>query len=100
MRETIDRLTPMLKFRVKVAEKGGTNLESLLSNKNLWRGQECGRTACRTCAQPEDKKEPCTLRNIVYESECARCNPPGTRKAKDKEGLEDTREVASLYVGE
>ena len=40
------------------------------------------------------------LRNIVYESECARCNPPGTRKAKDREGLDDSREVASLYVGE
>jgi hypothetical protein len=100
VRETLDRLTPMLKFKVKVAEKGGTTLGSLLSNKNLWSGQECGRTACRTCAQPDERKEPCTLRNVVYESECARCNPPGTRRVADRDGLAEKRSIASLYVGE
>ena len=100
MRDTMDRLTPMLKFKVKVAEKGGTTLGSLLSNKNLWSGQECGRTNCRTCAQPGDKKEPCTTRNVLYESECAKCNPPGTRKVADRDGLAEKRDVASLYVGE
>ena len=89
MRETLDRLAPMLQFKVRVAEKGGTALGSLLSNKNPWSGQECGREACRTCAQPEERKEACTQRNIVYESECARCNPPGARRAADKEGLEE-----------
>ena len=98
--ETLDRLTPILKFKIKVAEKGGTTLGSLLSNKNLWSGQECGRTACRTCAQPDKRKEPCTLGNVVYESECARCNPPGTRRVADKDGLAEKRDVASLYVGE
>ena len=100
MRETLDRLTPMLGFRVRVAEKGGTNLESLLSNKNLWKGRECGRHNCRTCAQAGEQKEPCTLRNVVYESECGKCNKPGERKEQDKESLEDRRAVASIYVGE
>ena len=61
---------------------------------------ECGRTNCRTCAQPGDKKEPCTTRNVLYESECAKCNPPGTRKVADRDGLAEKRDVASLYVGE
>ena len=100
MRETLDRLTPMLGFRARVAEKGGTNLESLLSNKNLWKGRECGRHSCRTCAQSGEQKEPCTLRNVVYESECGKCNKPGERKEQDKESLEDKRAVASIYVGE
>ena len=65
-RETLDKLTPMMKFKVRVVEKGGTTLGSLLSNKNLSSGQECGRRMCRTCAQPDEKKEPCTLRNVVY----------------------------------
>ena len=65
VRETLDRLTPMLKFKIKVAEKGGTTPGSLLSNKNMWSGQECERTACRICAQPEERKEPCTLRNVT-----------------------------------
>ena len=75
----------MMGFKVRVAEKGGTNLGSLLSNINLWNGQECGRGTCRTCAQTDEKKEPCTLRNVVYESECAKCNPPGTRKVADRD---------------
>ena len=50
----------------------------------------------RMCAQPEENKEPCTLRNVVYESECTQCNPPGTRKEAEKEGLEERRERASL----
>ena len=72
----------------------------MLSNKNLWSGEECGRQTCITCAQEYEKKEPCTLRNIVYESECAKCNPPGARKEQDKQGLAEKRDLASLYVGE
>ena len=35
LRESLDRMTEMLGFRVRVAEKGATSLGSLLSNKNL-----------------------------------------------------------------
>ena len=100
MRDCLDRLTPMLGFKMRVTEKGGTPLGSLLSNKNLWSGSECGRTTCRTCAQPDESKEPCTLRNIVYESECTVCNPPGFRREADKSGLAEKRDHPSLYVGE
>ena len=34
VREVVDRITPMLGFRTRVTEKGGTQLGSLLSNKN------------------------------------------------------------------
>ena len=88
MRDALDRLTPMLGFKVRVTERGGTSLGSLLSNKNLWSGVECGRGTCRTCVQLDERKELCTLRNVVYESECTLCNEPGSRKAKDKEGRE------------
>ena len=68
MRECLDSMSPMLGFRVRVSEKGGTTLDSLLSNKNLWSGEHCGRGMCQTCAQPDEKKEPSSLRNVVYES--------------------------------
>jgi hypothetical protein len=100
MRDVLDRIAPMLGFEVRVTEKGGTTLGSLLSNKNLWSGDPCGRVKCRTCAQEEEKKEPCTARNIVYESECSQCNKPGSRKESDRDGLKERREQASLYVGE
>ena len=38
IRETLVRVTPMMGFKVRVAEKGATTLGSLLSNKNLWNG--------------------------------------------------------------
>ena len=100
VKECLDKLSPMLGFKVRVAEKGGTQLSSLLSNKNLWSGVECGRDSCRTCQQPGDTKEPCMLRNVLYESECSKCNPPGSRKEADKHGLDEKREDPSLYVGE
>ena len=40
------------------------------------------------------------FRNVVYESECSQCSPPGTRREADKEGLEERRDRASLDVGE
>ena len=88
MRGVLDRLKPMLGFGVRVTERGGTTLGSMLSNKNLWNGQPCGRPKCRPCAQEGEKKEACTSKNIVYESECRKCNPPGSRKEQDKKGLE------------
>ena len=57
-------------------------------------------TTCRTCAQPDKRKEPCTVRNLIYESECSQCNQPGEKKENDKKGLEERRGIASLYVGE
>ena len=58
MRDSLDKLTPMLRFKVRVSEKGGTALASLLSNKDLWSGQPCGRGTCRTCTQHDERKEP------------------------------------------
>jgi hypothetical protein len=100
MRGVLDNLTSMLGFKVRVTERGGTTLGSLLSNKNLWAGTSCGRGECRTCQQEGEKKEPCTTRNVVYESECGTCNPVGSRKLADKDGLAEKRDTPSLYVGE
>ena len=36
----------------------------------------------------------------MHESECNQCNPPGSRKEADNEGLEEKKERASLYVAE
>ena len=36
----------------------------------------------------------------MYESECRRCNGPDGWKTRDKGGLEDKRDVPSIYVGE
>ena len=100
IKERLEKISPMLGFKTRVSEKGGTPLSSLLSNKDPWSGVACGRGSCRTCSQPEERKEPCMRRNIVYESECTSCNPPGSRKEADKDGLAERKGFPSLYVGE
>ena len=55
MRGVLDRLKPMLWFGVRVTERGGTTLGSMLSNTNLWSSQPCGRIRCRPCAQEGEK---------------------------------------------
>ena len=74
MREVIDRLVGMLGFSVRVTERGGTPLSALLCNKNMWKGQECGRGECRICIQPGERREDCKRSNVLYESECMQCN--------------------------
>ena len=51
-----------------------------MMQKKMRETQECERGTCQTFAQPEERNEPCTLtlRNVVYESKCTSCNPPGT----------------------
>ena len=93
----VDRLAPMVGFTMRVTERGGTPLGSLLSNKNVRARQECGRLECRVCLQTGEKREDCVRRNILYESECVKCG------SEIKDGdviMERSGTNASLYVGE
>ena len=96
MRQVVTRLAPLVGFTMRVTERGGTPLSSLLSNKNVGAGQECGRAECRTCDQTGDKREDCVRRNILYESECGRCE----KVNNDDVGLNMSGKNATLYVGE
>ena len=84
LRVVVDMLNPMVGFLTRVTERGGTKLGSLLSTKNLWSGEECGRKECRVYEKPGERREDCIRRNILYESD-------------DK--LELTGVRAALYVG-
>ena len=97
LRGVVDRLAPMLGFKIKIQEKGGTKLQDLMSNKNLWAREKCGRGECAPCGQNIDRVQDCTARNIVYESRCGICNPGGETGLKS---LADGRELPSIYVGE
>ena len=90
----IDRLSSLVGFTMRVTERGGTKLGSLLSNKNLW-AAECGRKDCRVCVQSGDKREDCVRRNILNESECVECT---TGSGSDSLEMSDSK--AFLYVGE
>ena len=93
-----DRLSPLVGFKMRVTERGGTKLASLLSNKNLWSGMECTRVECRPFVQTGDKREDCVRRNILYESECERCCGNGDEVTGGSLKRQD--QEAFLYVGE
>ena len=82
LRSKIVSLAPMLGFKIKVVENTGTNLAAMLSNKNPWKGQPCGRQ-CSPCSQKSEHREDCVVENILYESVCVKCN--GFEKEKAKE---------------
>ena len=65
----------MLGFTVKVVENAGSSLGSVLSNKNPWAGQMCGRGKCPPCSQGEEIIEDSKATNVLYESMCKECNP-------------------------
>ena len=55
----METLTPSLGARIRVVERGGTQLQSILSNNKPWKGARCGRTDCHPCVQPGEKVKDC-----------------------------------------
>ena len=98
MRKKMENLAPMLGFRFRVMESAGTTLADLLSNKNLWQGEACGRKHCHPCQQKSEKREDCSKENVLYESRCTQCN--GMEKGKEETTIKDNRSSPSIYVGE
>ena len=74
---------------MKVVENAGTSLGNLLSHKNPWAGNKCGRSNCQPCRQPSEKVDDCKSQNIVYESHFTMCN--GEEKGKSESNLTDQR---------
>ena len=68
VRAVVDRLQTLLGFSVRVTERGGTPLGSILSSKNVGGRSICDREDCKICPQPGEVLENCKRRNILYES--------------------------------
>ena len=97
IKELLQRLEPVLGFRLRVVERTGRSIKSHLSQLTSTQGRMCGRTQCVTCNQDCEAITDCTRNNVVYESICTRCNPGASGKGE----LEQVRPGApSLYVGE
>ena len=97
MKDQLRSLEATLGYRVKVVERTGRSLKSILAQGLGQGGQVCGRGACVTCGQEGDEKPPCTISSVVYESVCKPCNPGCTGKGEVEYQGE---KHPSLYVGE
>ena len=73
LRQEEEKLSIITGFRVKVVEKCGTKVKSLVSNANPWSSLPCGRKDCVPCGQNNKKPINCFKRSVLYESICDRC---------------------------
>ena len=63
-------------WKIKIVERGGDKLTSLLVTKNPWSDLKCGRTSCHLCPN-SDSDSRCRRRSILYENRCLTCQENG-----------------------
>ena len=100
IREILERLKVILRYRIKVVERSGTPLKLMFPLSKVGEGGACGREDCTTCTQ-ESRGEtlpPCRKRSILYENICLLCNPDAGGEEKKK--LTPPTFPPSIYVGE
>ena len=97
VKELLHRLEPSMGFKLRVVERTGRSIKSLLSQSSCSNGSKCGRSTCITCNQDCEDVPACTRTSIVYENVCIECNPGATSKGEIKEVKSG---APSLYVGE
>ena len=59
--------------KLRIVERAGLKLSSLLHRSDPWAGQKCSDQQCLICTNPHNKKFDCSKRNIVYKSVCLTC---------------------------
>ena len=84
-KELLQRLEPILGYRIRVVEHTGTSLKSLLNQTSIGKGIMCGRELCITCNQGGEDIPACTRSSVVYENICTQCNPSAMAKGKLRE---------------
>ena len=71
LREAEEKLSNITGFRVKVVEKNGTPVKTILHVANPWADGLCGRDHCYPCSTGD--KSDCFKRGIVYTNTCRDC---------------------------
>ena len=79
IREGEKKLWPILKSKVKVVERGGRSLGSILVRTNPWYNKQCDRANYKLCPHSGSKPSSCRIRSVLYEKECRLCKSDGKR---------------------
>ena len=86
LREREAVLAPLTGYRVKIVERSGSSMKSMLVRSDPFEGGKCSRENCLPC-KAGAKNSKCSKRNILYESSCLECLSVG-------------RDSDCTYVGE
>ena len=66
--------------RIKMVEKAGKKLKSILHTPNPWSGGLCDRDGCLVCEHRGEEDSKCKQRNIVYKTSCLECKTRGMER--------------------
>ena len=83
LRQAEVELSKLAKYKVKVVERSGTAVKSILVKTNPVPDQKCSRPECYLCKSSENSK--CKARSVTYQTSCLRCKEKGKER---------------LYIGE
>ena len=72
LREEEEKMSNILGWKLKVVERGGRPLKSILTKTNLFSDMGCGRSKCEACKNAT-KPLNCRRRSILYETACKDC---------------------------
>ena len=88
LKEADRKMSEITGDRLRIVERAGLKLRSLLHKSDPWDGQKCSDSKCLICTNPYNKKFGCSKRNIVYKSVCLTCKAENEKK----EGIEKVDE--------
>ena len=77
MRKVENRISGMAGDSVRIVERAGISLESLLINKDPWSGDRCTNGECIVCRGAEGSA--CVKKGVVYQHICKLCKGVGKK---------------------
>ena len=104
LREADRKLLEISGYRLRIVERAGLKLRSLLHKSDPWDGQKCSDKRCLICTNSYNKKFGCSKRNIAYKSVCLTCKDEAVKAKEEKNDTGDTFEKENdeeiPYIGE
>ena len=85
MREKLNNLEKLGKFKIKLVERAGNKLVDVLHKSNAWGEKDCERIDCLICSTSNAKKGSCRKRNVLYETYCITCEKDAIEKERGDE---------------
>ena len=78
LRQAEQELSEICGNKVKIVERSGVSLKSILVKTNPLPEQKCGRMNCFPCQQEDNSR--CKVRSITYQTSCLLCKQQGVDK--------------------
>ena len=98
LRQAEEEMSAITGDKIKIVERAGRKLKSILLTANPWSGGWCGRVDCLACEHCEAEDSKCGQRNIVYKTSCLQCKQRGTDRCYYGESARTAYERGSEHL--